>query len=122
MSLFNTTRATIELYEDGDQNWDTGEYVKVLESTITADGSWQPAEGDLINNLPEGKRNRSVYMFITETKIKQNCLITSVKNNDTLEEVIETGETYEMPEDAKNRNSLIQHYEYAFISSKESDE
>ena len=121
MSLFNTVTATIELYVDNDDNWDSGDYEKVLESTITPQGSWQPADGNFINNLPEGKRNRAVYMFISDTLFKRNCKITSIKNNETLQEILDTDETFEMIEDGKWQNSLIPHYEYHFISSKEPD-
>lgn len=125
MSLFNSVTATIELYVDDESNWDTGDYQKFLESTITPQGSWQPKDGNSINNLPEGIRNRSIYQFISETKIKRNCKIISVKNNDSLEEILEVSgddpETYTMLEDGKWRNSIIPHYCYLFISSKEKD-
>lgn len=128
MSLFNTMNFTINVFEsDNDSLWDSGEYEKNLIDTIYPNGSWQPANVTDIQNLPEAVRNRSVFYLITETKLPQNCEIIGIKNNDTLEQVLEQAigdtpaETYIMVGDGKNRNNIISHYEYMFVNSKEPD-
>lgn len=118
MSLFNPITFECQNY--------TTEYImgRAVETEdgvpFNITGSWQPAEGEDLQTLPEGRRNQSAYVLITSTDLKiDQQTIDGQAQRRTI--VKHDGFDYEVVSLASWQNKILPHYNYLCVRNKEKE-
>ncbi len=115
MSLFHPLSLTVNRYALG--SYVNGRWVQgSLQNTFSIYASWQPANGDEMQTLPEGRRNSVAYKGYTITQLytadqKQNTDIDFIVGPDSQE--------YEVIQVESWNNGLIDHYKFMAVREKE---
>lgn len=103
MSLFKTVKmslqsvSTIRLYGKGSET---------LGALRTFRGTFQPADGEHMQSLPEGRRANGVFFVVSDLDFDT---VTSTTNPDR---VVINGRHYEIVSRMPWQNKILPHYEY----------
>lgn len=117
MSLFNTKTVTVKRYTNGNYDTPDGSWQEGTESTFTIKCSWQPATGDDLKAIPEGRRSSSMYKLYTSTKLRTTDQLSQLPRDIVISS--ENGFEYELNETADNQNGIVSHYKYIATRVKE---
>jgi hypothetical protein len=93
MTPFEIFRVPLNIYRKSAGSYVNGLWVEGSETTIPITASIQPASGEEMLSLPEGRRNRKTYCLFTSTKIE---LIRGSGNSTNPDQIQIYGERYEI--------------------------
>ena len=120
MSLFNTYTVTVKRKTLGSYSGAGNKWVPGTGTTLYAKGSWQPANGNDQQPLPEGKRSNSVYKFYTSTSLRIVNAITQEDGDIAISPL--DGLEYEVSAEGVNQNNIISNNKYILTRKKEATE
>lgn len=117
MSLLKTVFLTQIMCSEG--KYVKGKWVEGESIENVFKGTWQPANGQTMELLPEGKRNQETYKCFAPI----NMNFTSADSEAQLEgdEIIWEGKTFEVITASKWNNGIIPHWELVCVRKKEGE-
>jgi hypothetical protein len=117
MSLFNTKTITYKRYTKGGYTGPGNSYVPGTSSSSTLTGTWQPASGDDLKPLPEGRRIGTIYKLYTATTLVIDDPEKQVDGDKIVSPL--DGLEYTVSAQGNYTNNLIVHNKYLCTRVKE---
>ena len=111
MSLFNSITAS---HYRNSGSYVAGRWSDLPTVLGVIKGSFQPAPGEVLATLPEGKRNTVTYVFYTKSAVQSAGI---GQDTDTL---IINSKTYNIIRIEPWQNNIISHYKIILQEEKES--
>ena len=106
MSFFSSVPLVKISHAPGE--WVLGSWKEGERTETPFNGSWQPAGGQTLQVLPEGKRNRQAYKVICPIDIEFSAA--DEKSGISGDRILHNGKEYEVSSAAKWDNGLLPHW------------
>lgn len=115
MSLFKSVVLAKISFSAG--SWEKGRWVEGEETKEVFSGSWQPANGQDLYKLPQGKRSDATFKVVAP--IEMSFTAADAKNGISGDRIEKDGERYEVILASQWDNGLLPHWELLCKKEKE---
>ena len=115
MSLFKSVELAKISFSAG--SYDKGRWVEGEETKEVFSGSWQPANGQDLYKLPQGKRSDATFKVFAP--IEMSFTAADAKNGVSGDRIEKDGERYEVILASQWDNGLLPHWELLCKKEKE---